>query len=185
MSLNDRADLQLPSLGAITLKATIVHTATYFIMGLFALYTFNYTDLFATGDLGDLMRDVDHPLVMAGPLFQPLRGVLFGLCFYAIREVVFTRPNGWLTMWLLLAVLGILNTFGAATGSIEGAIYADLPFSAHISISMVEVYGQALLLALGTFYWVRNPQNRWFAWGLSIVAVAAIVLPALGLLVTP
>lgn len=178
-------DRPLPSLAEVTLKAAIVHTATYFIMGLMALYTFNYAELFSSGALSDYMRDVDDPLVMAGPLFQPLRGALFGLCFFAIREVVFTRQNGWLTMWLLLAVLGILNPFAAATGSIEGAIYSTLPFSAHFSISMIEVYGQSLLLSLGLFYWVRNSNKRWLTWGLSIIAAAALLLPLAGLFLAP
>lgn len=185
MSPADRFDRPLPSLAEVTLKATIVHTATYFVMGLMALYAFNYAELFSTGDLKNLMRDIDHPLVIAGPLFQPIRGILFGICFYAIREVVFTRSNGWLIMWLLLAVLGILNTFAAATGSIEGAIYSVLPFSVHISPSMIEVYGQALLLSLGLFYWVRNPHNRWLAWGMTIVAAVAILLVLAGLFLAP
>ena len=115
-------NLRTPSLIEVTLKAAIVHTATYFVMGVFAFYTFNYAQEFETGHLAGLMRSTSDPMIAAGPLFQPIRGILFGIVFYAIRDVVFTRPRGWLTMWLLLVVLGIWNTFGPTPGSIEGAL---------------------------------------------------------------
>jgi hypothetical protein len=69
------------------------------------------------------MRQMNDPLVMAGPLFQPLRGLVFATVFYPLRERLFCRRDGWLVMsWILIGV-GILSTFSAATGSIEGMIY--------------------------------------------------------------
>lgn len=179
------ANLRTPSLVEVTLKAAIVHTATYFVMGLFALVTFNYAQEFATGSLAGLMRDIGDPMIAAGPLFQPIRGILFGVCFYAVRDVVFARPRGWLTMWLLLVVLGILNTFGPAPGSIEGAIYTTLPLLSHVSLSMIEVYGQSLLLALGVYYWVRQPANRLLGWSVTGIAALAVLMSLAGIFLAP
>ena len=37
------------------------------------------------------MRRKDDPVLMAGPLFQPIRGVLFGVVFYLLRREYFGR----------------------------------------------------------------------------------------------
>src|SRR5687768_4469149 len=58
----------------LAIRTIVVHTVTYFAMGLLALSLFDYPELYARPDLAALMRPVSDPLVMAGPLFQPLRG---------------------------------------------------------------------------------------------------------------
>ena len=45
-----------------------------------------------------VVRPVTDPLVMAGPLFQPIRDIVFALAFYPIGSVVFARPYGWLVL---------------------------------------------------------------------------------------
>lgn len=169
----------------IALKAAIVHTATYFVMGLFALYAFNYAEAFTQGPESLYMRPVTDPWVAAGPLFQPIRGFLFGVVFYLLRDALFTRSYGWLVMWITLAVLGIVNPFGPVQGSIEGLVYLSIPLASQFGLGLIEVYGQSLLLALGTFYWVRQPGNRWLTWGFSIVAGLALLASLAGLFLAP
>lgn len=169
----------------IALKTTIVHTATYFAFGLFALNVFDYAEAFTEGPEAAYMRPVTDPWVAAGPLFQPIRGFLFGVVFYLLRDALFTRPYGWLVMWITLAVLGIVNPFGPVQGSIEGAIYLSIPLSSQLGLGLIEVYGQSLLLSLGAFFWVRQPGNRWLAWGFSIVAGLALLASLAGLFLAP
>jgi len=164
-----------PSFREIVLKSVIVHTATYFVVGALAYYSFNYSQSFSSGLLAQLMRPTSDPMVAAGPLFQPIRGLLFGLVFYLLRDFLFVRNRGWLIMWAMLAILGILNTFGPTPGSIEGAIYTKFGIQSLYDFTLVEVYGQSLLLSVGVFYWVRNPFARWLDWGFSIVAGLAIL----------
>lgn len=173
------------SFGEVVLKSTIVHTATYFVMGLIAFYAFNYTESFQTGPLALIMRPTTDPMVAAGPMFQPIRGALFGVVFYLLREVLFARNRGWLIMWVMLVIVGILSTFGPTPGSIEAAIYTRFTVSTLYDISLIEVYGQALLLSLGVFFWVRNPGNRWLVWGFSIVAGLAIMGSLAALFLAP
>ena len=99
---------------AITLKTIVVHTITYFVVGALAFVLFNYSAEFADPTVGSYMRQADDPLLAAGTLFQPIRGILFGLVFYLLRELIFRRKNGWLIMWTVLVALGILSTFGPA-----------------------------------------------------------------------
>jgi hypothetical protein len=94
----------------------VCHTLTYFLMGALAAHFLNYADVMARPDSG--MRQMTEPWVMAGPLFQPLRGLVFALVFYPLRECLFGRKNGWLLMSWILIALGILSTFGPASGSI-------------------------------------------------------------------
>ena len=165
----------VPSAGEVVVKAAITHTATYFVCGLIALNLFDYASLFSSEAYSAFMRPVDDPQVATGLLFQPLRGALFGLCFFAIREVVFVRSRGWLIMWLLLAVIGIVNPFGPAPGSIEGLIYTQLPWWSQLGLGLVEVLSQSLLFSIGLFYWVTVPTHRWLGWGLTALAALAIL----------
>jgi hypothetical protein len=129
------------------------------------------------------MRPIDDPWVMAGPLFQPIRGILFGIVFYLLREVFFGRRNGWLLMWLMLVIVGILAVFGPTPGSLEGMIYTRLRWVDHL-FGLPEVVLQALLLAVILFHWVNHPEKRWLTWVLGAAFVLCVTFPVLGLLVT-
>ena len=135
-----------PSLGELVVKTIVTHTLTYFLVGLAAFWSFAYARKFAEPGVRSLMRQTDDPLVMAGPLFQPIRGLLFGLVFYLLREPLFGARTGWLVLWLVLVVVGILGTFGPAPGSVEGMIYTTLPFRFQLE-SLPEIVVQALALS--------------------------------------
>ena len=170
-----------PTFWNITLKATVAHTVTYFIVGLLAFTVFNYAARFADPTLRTFMRQTDDPLVTAGPLFQPIRGFLFGIVFYLLRTAIFRERDGWLRMWIMLVFVGIFSTFGPAPGSIEGLIYTTLPLRGQLT-GLTEVLIQSLLLSVLTFVWVRSPR-RSLSWVLGVLFVIALLLPALGLLV--
>jgi len=161
-------------------KTAVCHTITYFIMGLLAYRFLHYAELFAQPNSG--MRPVTDPLVLAGPLFQPLRGVLFAAVFYPFRETLFGRKHGWLLMgWMLIAV-GILGTFAAAPGSMEGLIYTTIPVGVQLR-GLLEIIPQALLLSALLYYWVNNPGKKWLTWLLTIVFALLMAVSVLGLLV--
>jgi len=171
-----------PSLLSLTARTIVVHSITYFLMGLLASTLLGYAESFARPWMACWMRQTDDPIVMAGPLFAPLRGVIFALAFYPLRETLFGRKNGWLIMWWLLVALGILSTFGPAPGSIEGMVYTIIPISQQLT-GWLEVIPQALLLSVILFYWVNHPEKRWLNWLLGAIFVVMLLLPALGLLV--
>ena len=176
---------RMPGLFELVWKSAVVHTASYFVIGATAFFVFNYGTAFETGDLALLMRPTSDPLVTAGPLFQPIRGALFGCVFWLLRDALFAPANGWLRVWAMLAIIGILNPFGPAPGSIEGAIYTRFSFAAMIRPSMIEVYSQSLALAAGVFFWVRWPRNLWLG-GFFVLAFVLAVLGALaGLFLAP
>jgi len=170
------------SLSLLTLKTVIVHTITYFVAGLLAYTLGGYEKAFSEPPLSYLMRPTSDPWVMAGPLFQPVRGVIVALALYPLRNVLFAERRGWLILWWLLLALGVLSTYGPAPGSVEGLIYTIIPPLAQI-LGLWEVLLQSLLFSVTLFYWVNHPGKRWLNGTLGFVFAIVMILPLLGLFV--
>jgi hypothetical protein len=171
------------SLRGIVARTAVVHTLSYFAVGLLAFTVFDYSQRFADPVLRDYMRQTSDPLVMAGVLFQPMRGALFGAVFYLLRDVIFRRGGWWIT-WVTLVVIGIVSPFGPAPGSIEGLIYTKVPIGA-VWGGLIEVVVQSFVLSALLFHWVMHPEKRWLSWLLTVLFIVALGLPALGLLSQP
>jgi hypothetical protein len=163
----------------IVVKAAIVHTFTYFLVGLSAFKLFNYPATLSHPD--NNFRPATDPLVRAGALFQPIRGVLFGVVFYLLRSIVF-QANGWIILWAMLVVVGILSTFAPAGYSIEGLIYLKRGAGANWG-GLIEILLQSFLLSAVTYYWVTHPGVAWLDWLIGILFVVALLLSLLGLVV--
>ena len=138
--------LERASATDIIIKTVVTHTVTYFIMGVLAFVLFDYPRLYAETSFKYIMRQTTEPIVMAGPLFQPIRGLIFGIAFFLLRRSLFEPEKGWLRMWAVLVCLSILGTFGPSPGSVEGMIYTTLPIRLHL-IGSPEVIFQAFLLS--------------------------------------
>jgi hypothetical protein len=170
-----------PSLAELAWKSLILHTVTYFLAGLIAANLFHYEGLFAIPSMAGFMRPYNSVWVMLGPLFQPLRGILFALALYPLRENLFNRKYGWLIIWGLLAIIGIFSTYGPTPGSIEGMLYTRVPLWAHLR-GLPEVLLQSLAYALALYYWINQPGKRWIACVLVIMFCILMAFPILGLL---
>lgn len=170
-----------PRLKGLMLKTIVVHTVTYFLMGILAANLLDYAERLARPEMVCWMRQINDPMVMAGVLFQPIRGLLFALAFYPLREIFFKKKNGWLIMWWALVVFGILSTFGPPPGSVEGMIYTVIPISDQLT-GLLEVVPQALLLSVVLHYWVNHPVKRWINWVMGVIFFLLLLFPVLGLL---
>jgi hypothetical protein len=172
--MNDSQHRFLP----LAAKTAVCHTITYFCMGALAYHFLHYAKLIAQPCSG--MKPMTDPVVRAGVLFQPLRGVLFALVFFPLRECLFGRRHGWLLMgWILIAV-GILGTFAAPAGSMEGLIYTTTPLWIQFR-GYLEIVTQALLLSALLCFWVNHPGKKWLTWLLSAVFLVTLALPVLAL----
>jgi hypothetical protein len=169
-----------PTAREVVVKTLVTHTVTYFVAGFTAFSLFDYPRLIAETQLGASMRPLNHPLVLTGPLLQPVRGVLFGFVFYMLRGPFFGSKQGWLTMWVVLVSVGILGTFGAPPGSLEGVIYTVLPLRLHLTL-LPEILVQSLLLSWLLFQWVNHREKRWLNWTMGAAFVLVLILPALAL----
>jgi hypothetical protein len=154
-----------PRLLELIAKTAVSHTLTYFLMGILAAHFLNYAALMARPESG--MRQISDPWVIAGPLFQPLRGLVFALVFYPLRHCLFGKSYDWLRIGWMLIAIGILSTFAAAAGSIEGMIYTLTPI--HLQLrGWLEIIPQALLLSALLCYWINNSEKKWLNWLLGI-----------------
>jgi hypothetical protein len=155
-----------PRFLSLAAKTAVCHTLTYFVLGALAFNLLHYAELIAQPCSG--MRPMSDPLVRAGMLFQPLRGVVFALVFYPFRQRLFGRRHGWLLMGWMLFALGILGTFAAPAGSMEGLIYTTTPIRMQFR-GWLEIVPQAFLLSALLCFWVNNSSKRWLTWLLSVV----------------
>lgn len=150
-------------------RITACHVVTYFLAGILALNFLNYKELFSKTILDSLMRPLDSPWVAAGPALQIIRGILFTLVLYPLKEILLESKWGWFKLWLLFLGLAILGTAGPTPGSIEGIIYTKLPLQYHLQ-GLPEVVIQTLLFSLGLFFWYKKPARTW-----NILMAAAMI----------
>lgn len=169
-----------PTFWVLAIKTIVVHTVTYFLVGFVAFTVLDYTAQFAEPATAAYMRQTSDPIVALGPALQPIRGILFALVFYPLRDVLFGRPRGWLVIWLMLVSLGILSTFAAAPGSVEGVIYTTIPVLDQFTGGFFEVLTQSFLLSTVLYFWVNHPEQRWLNWVMGSAFVLLIALSLMG-----
>ncbi len=168
-----------PRFLTLAVKTVVCHTLTYFLLGALAFHFLHYADFMNNPNSG--MRPMTSPLVILGPALQIFRGVLFATIFYPFREILFGRRHGCLLIAWMLIGIGILGTFAAPPGSLEGFIYTTVPVRLQLR-GYLEIVPQALLLSALLFYWVRHPGKSWLNWVLGLAYVVGALLPILGLL---
>jgi len=142
------------------IKVIIIHSVTYFIFGLLMSNMFNYGELFQKDIIRDYMLPINSPNILLGPFLQPVRGLLFAFGIWPIRTLIFDKKFGWLILWNIIIIFGILSTPAAAPCSIEGLLYSKLPVWFHL-IGLPEILLQTLLFSVILFFWVkRKPQEQ-------------------------
>lgn len=136
-------------------KVALVHTVTYFVFGLIMSNLFDYGRLFQREIIRDFMRPIDSSSAFLGPLVQPIRGLLFALGLWPIRRTIVEHKRGWLILWGIFVIFGILGTPAAAPSSLEGVIYSKLPLWYHL-IGLPEILLQTLVFSLILVWWERR-----------------------------
>lgn len=170
-----------PSFRSILYRTIISHTVTYFAIGVIAAVFLGYTTRMIWPDVAPIIRKITDPILIASPLFQPFRAALLAIVFYLLRAVLFSHRKGWLIMWCMLVVLGLLTPFSASWGGIEGMIFFNLPLWDHI-VGWPEVFSQTLLLSVILTYWVDHPKSKRLHVILLVGFILAMLLPIISLL---
>jgi len=177
----DMKDNPPPSFRSILVRTITTHTVTYFTTGVIASILLDYSTRMIRPDVAPVIRQMTDPILIAGPLFQPFRAALLAVVFYLLRDVLFRNRKGWLIMWCLLVVIGILTPFSASWGGIEGMIFFNFPLWDHI-VGWPEVFSQTLFLSVILSYWVDHPKSKRLRVILLVGFILAILLPILALL---
>ena len=165
-----------PSFRSILYRTMIAHTVSYFGIGIIAALVLDYSNRMIRPDIAPIIRNISDPILIASSLFQPLRAALLAVVFYLLRGVLFGNRKGWLIMWCMLVVIGILTPFSASWGGIEGMIFFNLPLWDHI-VDWPEVFAQTLLLSVILTYWVNHLKSKRLHAVLLVCFILTILLP--------
>ena len=161
-------------------RVTVVHVVTYFVFGILAAFVVpGGHSMYSIPAMDIYFRPISSPYVMAGTLFQLIRGPIIAIGIYPFRQVFLQNKWGWLYLWGLFLTLAILVPAGAAPGSIEGYVYTKLPIWFHLA-GLPEVILQTLAFSVLVFIWERRREKKI---AIPLIAaftiIIAIFLPAL------
>ena len=154
-------------------RVTVVHIVTYFVFGILAAFVVpgGHT-IYAIPEMDVYFRPISSPHVMAGTLFQLLRGPIIAIGIYPFRQVFIQDKWGWLYLWGLFLSLSVLAPAGAAPGSIEGYVYTKLPVWFHLTY-LPEIMLQTLAFSVLVFIWERRREKKI---AIPLIAVFAIIV---------
>lgn len=165
--------MPLPTFPSFLVRSILTHTVTYTVAGLIASNLFDYASLWQTEAFANY-RPLSSPWIALGPSLQVVRGALIAAVLWPFRETILEAPRGALRLWALLVGIGILSTYAAATGSIEGLLYTRTPLLTHLR-GLPEVVAQSGAFAAALVAWHQHPHRAWgIAFGIAFVLVLAV-----------
>jgi hypothetical protein len=144
----------LKEFGFFAFSVILHHVLTYTIFGFVMSRVLNYGALFQQEIIQDFMLPLDTNALL-GVAVQPIRGLLFALAIWPLRDIIFEKKYGWLILSQLFLVFGILSTTAAAPSSIEGVFYTKLPFWYHL-VGLVEISLQTLTFSYLLVWWEKR-----------------------------
>jgi len=148
-----------PFLGFV-FRVTVLHFITYWLFGLvFGVFLFNYPYWYSVPPLSLYMKPTTSIWVIAGPLFQLIRGPIMALVLYPFRDTFLSRKHGWMYLWGLFFGLAILNAPGPAPGSIEGMVYTIIPVWLQVAF-LPETVLQTLAFSFLIYLWQKHPDDK-------------------------
>lgn len=134
-------------------KITIIHVMTYIICGMIFMHVFDYQSTLSQAG----MRDTNSLIVGLAPVFQIFRGILFGIVLWFFKESFINRKYGWLILWMMIVIVGIINTPATSPSSIEYLIYYE-PSNELWNLEvggMLEILCQTFLFSVLSFWAVK------------------------------
>ena len=109
-------------------KVVIAHAVTYMLCGMVFYKVNNYKEELIDknkGLQGAKWRSQSDKVFRLIPVFQLLRGILLGLVLLIIKDAVYDVSFGFLKLFVILFITGLINVYQPATDSIEGYIYIE------------------------------------------------------------
>jgi hypothetical protein len=128
-------------------SAALSHVVTYLLVGLLASRALDYAELLGRPVIGDYYLPYGSVDLVGSIALQLLRGVMFGVVLLPFRSVLAASRWGWLWLWSVFVVIGILGTPAAAPSSFEGLLYTRVPLWFH-TVGLPEMLLQTLAFSV-------------------------------------
>ena len=106
------------------LKTTGVHILTYILCGIIFSTIFSYHSLFTMDGVDGFMKEVGGSSTLLGPLVQVIRGILFGVVLLLFKDTLIGKKYGWLKLWAILSIIGIINSLYIVKCPIDTICYS-------------------------------------------------------------
>jgi hypothetical protein len=91
---------------------------------------------------------MDSIILQLTPVFQIIRGILYGIVFLLIKDIIYSK-YGVIKLYVLMIIIGIFNIPEPVSNSIEGFIYLIPTEPLNILIGgTLEILTQNLLFCL-------------------------------------
>ena len=135
------------------LKVVITHVVTYTVCGMIFYKVNNYSELISQnkGLWGMNWRNKSSLILRMAPAFQILRGILLGIVLVLIQDSIIGTSFGFVRLFVILIITGLINVYQPAPDSIEGFIYIkpddNLTFKEVIG-GNIEIATQILLFSV-------------------------------------
>ena len=129
------------------LKITFAHVVTYILCGIIFMNINNYSEWI---DTQNNWRDASSIIYQLSFVFQILRGILYAIIILIIKDIIIGTKFGILKLFVIMIILGIINTPGTGPMSIEEFIYmvpSDEPLNVRIG-GLIEIITQNLLFCI-------------------------------------
>ena len=122
------------------LKVLITHVVTYTLCGMFFYKINKYKAELIDKNKGIDWRSMDDPIFQWSPLFQILRGILLGIVLLLIKDIIIDTNFGFLKLFTILTITGLINVYSPAPASIEGFIYLKPDNSIPLRVSIGSIF---------------------------------------------
>ena len=110
------------------LKVVLAHAITYMLCGMFFYKVNDYKKELIDKDKGlngAKWRSQSDKVYKLIPLYQLLRGALLGIVLVIIKDAIYDTSFGFLKLFVILFITGLINVYQPAPDSIEGHIYIE------------------------------------------------------------
>jgi hypothetical protein len=128
-------------------KVVIAHIFTYVLCGIISMNLFNYWGWIHQQNN---WRNFDSIILQLSLVFQIARGILYGIVFLMLKDKIIYSRFGVIKLFILMIIIGIVNTPAPSPGSIERFIYiapSNEPLRVQVG-GMFEIIIQNLLFCI-------------------------------------
>lgn len=151
-----RTEIQPVTLRGYTIRFTLVHLVTYWIIGSLFYQFAGYREALETMEIFELWRPLETlPVVLLVFFGQIFRGVILALLLYPFYKVYMNKNHGWSYLFLLLFGLTLL---GSPIFIPEFLVFEDTltEFVQELFLGIPEIFSQMLVFSVIFFFWERK-----------------------------